>query len=73
MADVVVNEPVQVDSSSISEVEYQESERLLRVVFVRSGREYNYRNVPANVYRAFLDATSKGRFFVENIRDRYSF
>jgi len=37
------------------------------------GEWYTYFDVPAGVPRAFVEAESHGRFFQQNIRDRYSY
>jgi hypothetical protein len=69
---LIVNEPVAVDSSAIAEVEYDTEASRLRVVFT-SGAEYEYEDVPQDVYAGLLDADSVGRYFIDNIRDRYEF
>jgi len=37
-----------------------------------SGRRYRYANVPAPIARRFADALSKGRFYNNEIRNRYA-
>lgn len=61
-----------VDSTAIRTIDYDPRGKRLRVTFV-SGERYAYAGVPAEVYRAFLEADSKGRFFQAQIRDRYPF
>ena len=61
---------MQVESSSITAISYDPAHNQLRVRF-RSGVEYRYDLVPASVYRAFVEASSKGRFFSSHVRDRY--
>ena len=61
-----------VESSAVSDVDYDPSTRRLLVRFV-SGAAYVYSGVPAAVSRAFLAAESKGRYFVRKVRDRYPY
>jgi hypothetical protein len=61
-----------VQSAAIRIIEYEPRRLSLRVTFV-SGARYAYAGVPDEVHRAFLDADSKGRFFLTEIRDRYPF
>jgi len=44
-------------------------------MFVRfaHGDWYTYFAVPASIYEAFIAAESRGRFFHEQIRDRYPY
>ncbi len=59
-------------SSAIARIEHDPATDDLRVWFHESGGPYTYVGVPAGVYRAFLASPSKGRFFNEEIRDRFS-
>ena len=59
-------------SEAIDVVEYDERRTRLFVRF-RSGEAYAYGDVSPDVYRAFLEAPSKGRFFQAKIRDHYPF
>ncbi len=59
-------------SAVIRSYEYCAPRRELRVTF-QSGRSYVYQDVPAEAYSAMKNAFSKGEFFNENIRDRYTF
>jgi hypothetical protein len=61
---------MQVESSSITTISYDSEHNQMRVRF-KSGVEYRYDLVPASVYRAFVEASSKGRFFSSHVRDRY--
>ena len=61
-----------VDSTAISEIDYDAERTKLLVRFV-SGERYVYVGVPAEVCRSFVEADSKGRFFQLKIRDRYPF
>ncbi|WP_194419968.1 KTSC domain-containing protein [Microbacterium abyssi] len=59
-----------VESSALRSVGYDEDLALLEIEFV-SGDVYRYHAVPRAVHGALMDAESKGRFFVESIRDVY--
>ena len=59
-------------SSVIKTFRYAPSEEKLTIVFV-SGVIYEYLGVPADIWRRFEKAFSKGRFFSRYIRDRYRF
>ena len=61
-----------VESTAISEIDYEEDHGKLIVTF-QDGDCYVYVGVPGEVHRSFIDAPSKGRYFSEAIRDRYPF
>jgi lysyl-tRNA synthetase class 2 len=61
-----------VDSEAISDIRYDEVRAKLFVRF-HDGDEYVYVGVPGEVHRSFVDADSKGQFFVFEIRDQYPF
>lgn len=61
-----------VDSSMMTHVEYDKSARKLLITFT-SGKTYAYVDVPAQVYRDLLKASSKGRFFLDCIEGAYSY
>lgn len=60
---------IPVDSSAIAEIGYEDG--MLTICF-RSRRElYSFPNVPEQIFKDFLQAPSKGKFYNENIRDIY--
>lgn len=59
-----------VRSSAINAVEYDAEHSWLDVQFYH-GAVYRYLGVPATVYEELLAASSKGRYFRENIQDKY--
>jgi len=67
---VPVVERVELQSRSIKATAYDPARALLEVEF-HSGVIYRYGGVPARVYQEFLAAESHGRYFNENIRNRY--
>jgi hypothetical protein len=63
-------ELINVDSSMISALGYDEQQQVLEVVFKPSGM-YRYRNVPKEIYQQLLDADSKGSYMRDMIIDMY--
>lgn len=63
---------VEVSSSAIRAVEYDNVLRRLKVTFI-TGRTYTYYEVPKWKYRSLITASSVGTFFNENIRDQHPF
>jgi len=61
-----------VPSSVIQTFGYDEDERRLTVRFV-SGLVYAYAGVPAEIVAGLRAASSKGHYFTECIRDRFTF
>ena len=62
----------QVVSEAIDEIEYDAGTSRLLVRFAHGGW-YQYFGVPQQVYEDFIAADSHGRFFHEQIRDRFPF
>ena len=63
---------MEVDSTAIQEIDYDEERSKLLVRF-QSGERYVYVGVPGEVHRSFVEAPSKGGFFQAEIRDRYPY
>ena len=61
-----------VNSSMMTHVEYDKSARELQITFT-SGKTYAYVDVPPQVYRDLLKASSKGRFFLSCIEGAFSY
>lgn len=59
-------------SSNIASISFDPETDTLTVEF-RSGEEYDYMNVPPQVYRAFAAAGSAGQYFIRNIKGRYGY
>jgi len=62
---------VPVESSVLASIRYVRHLRLLEVEF-RSGKFYQYSDVPKQYYSELLTAESKGTYFNANIRNRFS-
>jgi lysyl-tRNA synthetase class 2 len=56
----------------IQTFDYDDGERRLIVRFV-SGLVYAYAGVPAEIAAGLREASSKGHYFTESIRDRFPF
>lgn len=63
---------MEVESTAIQEIDYDEERAKLLVRF-QSGERYVYVGVPGEVHRSFVEAASKGGFFLDQIRDRYPY
>ena len=61
---------ISVTSSNIVAIGYENG--TLEVHF-HNNSAYHYFNVPENIFRAFLNAPSKGKFLHRNIKDKYSY
>lgn len=59
-------------SKVLKSVGYDEATGTLEVEF-KNGGLYEYVDVPPEEYLALMSAPSKGTYFGERIRDRYSF
>ena len=59
-------------SSRIARFCYDERSRVLLVEF-KHGGIYNYYDVPQGVFEQMITPPSKGRFFLENIREEYDY
>lgn len=61
-----------VDSTTLATVAYDEAQELLQLEFC-SRAVYRYFGVPVTVHQALLGASSKGRYFNQAIRGRFSY
>jgi hypothetical protein len=60
-----------VTSSSLASIGYSPTQATLEVEF-KHGAIYQYLDVPADVFDAFIAADSKGTFFNRAVKDCYS-
>jgi len=63
---------VLVESTTLASAGHDGRAAILELQF-RNGAVYRYFHVPASVYRDLLSASSKGRYFNQNIRGRYPY
>ena len=59
-----------VESSSLRSIGYDRATATLEVEFINGG-VYRYANVPPELWSAFRDSDSKGKFFLDQVRDRF--
>lgn len=59
------------DSSCFSAVGYSNANRIFYCMFVESGAEYIYLDVPPSVYKELMSADSKGGYFNKVIKPYY--
>lgn len=59
-------------SSNVAALGYDPGTQTLEVEF-HGGRVYQYYNVPQGVFDAFRQASSKGMFLNDRIKDRYPY
>jgi hypothetical protein len=52
---------------------YDAEKQMLHLRFRKTGDVYRYFEFTAAVYQEFLDAESRGRFFLAHIRDHFPF
>lgn len=64
---------LQLESKMFMSAAYDPDKRILHLRFRKTGDVYRYFDFPAADYQAFLDAESRGRFFLAHIRDRFGF
>lgn len=62
-----------IPSTSISRAEYDPATAVFSLWFLASGRRYDYEGVPQEIYEAYKQAFAKGRFFNENIRNKFRY
>lgn len=60
-----------VSSSNIASIGYDPDSETLEVEFLKSGRVYQYSNVPLFMYERLMQAPSVGIFFNAEIKDSY--
>ena len=59
------------DSSAIRRVTYNPKTQKMNVQFVGTGKQYTFVGVPEDVYDEFINASSAGQFFNDNIKNDY--
>lgn len=61
---------IKVESSNIAKVGYDQTKKVLSIQF-ESGKTYNYAGVPENVVLDLLFAESIGKYFNQEIKNKY--
>lgn len=60
-------EMVEVESSMIESIGHDETTSRMVIVF-RNGYVYEFHMVPRSVFEEFINAESKGKFFMDNLK-----
>lgn len=63
---------IPIDSSNISSIGYDENSGTLEIEF-HSGAVYQYFDVNINVYKAIMEASSKGQYFAQHIKGYFRY
>lgn len=61
-----------IDSSSIKALGYDDASQTLYVQMLSTQEVYTYQGVPSDVYQSFLGSKSKGRFYADKIKGKYT-
>jgi hypothetical protein len=61
------------ESKMFTSVSYDADKQILYLRFRKTGDVYRYFEFPVTEYQAFLDAESRGRFFLAHIRDPFRY
>ena len=61
------------ESKMFTSVWYDADKQVLYLRFRKTGDVYRYFEFPVTEYSVFLNAESRGRFFLAHIRDRFRF
>jgi KTSC domain len=61
------------ESKMFTSVWYDADKQVLYLRFRKTSNVYRYFEFPVTEYQAFLNAESRGRFFLAHIRDRFRF
>jgi hypothetical protein len=61
-----------VESSSLQSVGYDAENETLEIEF-RNGRVYQFYEVPGHVYEDLMAAGSHGKYFAQNIKNRFRY
>lgn len=61
-----------VKSSNLSQVGYDSETSKLHVAFI-GGTVYIYSDVPRNIYEEIIVAPSAGKYFHQNVKNKYAF
>jgi hypothetical protein len=61
------------ESKMFSSAAYDPDKQILYLRFRKTGDVYRYFEFPVTDCQAFLDAESRGRFFLAHIRDRFPY
>lgn len=61
---------IEIKSSNMKSVDYDEKEEKLIIEFI-GGSKYQYDKLSLQLYKDFMEAESKGKFFHKNIKSQF--
>lgn len=64
-------EMIRVTSSAMSAVGYDASNGRMQITFTQ-GHTYDFCRVPPHIYEGLMRASSKGTYYNDHIKDRYT-
>jgi lysyl-tRNA synthetase class 2 len=64
---------LQLESKMFTSAAYEPDKQVLYLRFRKTGDVYRYFEFSVTDYQSFLDAESRGRFFLAHIRDRFPY
>lgn len=64
---------VKLNSSCLSMSQYSKKDQILTLTFKNSNQSYIYQKVTLSTYYKLLRSGSKGKFFRQNILNKYNF
>ena len=59
-------------SSMLKSISYDEVEEVLTIIFANGG-EYNYFDVPKEIFNELINAESEGKYFTAHIKNKYKY
>lgn len=60
-----------VDSTFLTQIGYDPDKQILVIEMDSLYKKYVYKNIPLNIYKDFLAAESKGKFYSSTIKGRF--
>ena len=70
---ILIKEWVDVVSSNLEIVEYNNKTKELKIKFLNSPDVYYFKNVPGKIYAGMMWSNSKGKYFHKYIKNKFNF
>ena len=64
---------ITLDSSTLDAIELYEPGTQILVIGFKGGAQYRYEKIPKEVFDAFMESPSKGKFYHANIKGKFEF
>lgn len=68
---MLLDSNLNIDSTSINKASYSYVTETMKIEFT-NGQVYEYENVGIDEFDGFAKADSQGKYFIENIKNKYS-